>query len=178
MNLPPVTLVTILSDVLASCQAAYGQTGAPAAPSRAFMTLGTPTVEGEQLTVAWSGVSTVHPFPLSQQRAIRAVAVGSVGLAVEVWRTCWPVPQVTSPTAGTLVSPDVYTAASAGLLTDAATIWGWLSRLAVEGGLCPSLPTIAGAADVALQPMVPLGPQGNLVGLRLPVSVKLSVVGQ
>lgn len=170
----PTTLVTVLTDLLTACENAYTQAGAPTVPSRRFVTHGVPVVEGEQLTVNSGGVSATHPFPLAQLRAVKTTVVPSALVTIEVWRSCWPAADVTSPSK-TLPSPAKFTAAAEALAKDAATLFGWIGQLAADGGLLPSLPTIATASDVSLSPMVPLGPQGTLAGWRWPIAVKLSV---
>lgn len=172
----PDTLNLILGDVLAACATAYAQTGAPNAPARMFQTHGQPIVEGEQLTVSTLGISTVHPFPLAQLRAVRTVAVGSAGVSIEVWRSCWPAPEATSHASKNLPDPGKLTAAAQILQQDAATLWGWLAQQITQGTLIPSIPTIRDAADVSMSPMVALGPQGLLAGWRFPIAVKLSTV--
>lgn len=171
----PNTLVLILGDVLQAVTNAYGQTGAPDIPARVFTTHGTPVVEGEQLTVSSLGISATHPFPLAQLRAVRSTVVGSAGISIECWRSCWPLPNVTGNVGGTYVDPSAYSKASQALALDAVTVWGWIADLATAGTLVPSIPTIRDSADVSISPMVPLGPQGNVAGWRLQLAVKLSV---
>lgn len=171
----PTVLRTVLTDILAQCVAAYGQSGAPAAPARQFVTHGQPVVEGEQLTVWSGGLSATHPFPLAQLRAVKTTVVGSALVNIEVWRPCWPPAHVTTPSK-TLPAPTKLQEAALDVADDAATLFGWISNLAAKGGLCPHLPGIATASDVSLGPMLPLGPQGLLVGWRWPMAVKLSVL--
>ena len=173
--IPPNTVSLIANDVMDACVAAYGQDGAPNVPARTFITHGIPTVTGEQLTVATLGISTVHPFPLAQLRAVRTNAVGSTGMSIEVWRSCWPTFEASSPVNKTRPSPSTYTEAASALLLDAATIWGWIADQVTQGTLIPSISTIADASDVSISPMIPMGPQGTYVGFKLPIAVKLSV---
>lgn len=168
------SISTILTDVLAACVAAYGQTGAPAVPSRQFISHGQPIWEGEQLTVCATGLSVVHPFPLTAQRAAKTTVQPSLGVSVEVVRACWPQPKVSGP-GSQLPDPSAFTAAGLALAKDAATIFGWITDLAVTGGLIPSYPTIGGNNDVALGVMVPTGPQGLWAGWRWPISIKVAV---
>lgn len=176
MSIQPNFLPTLLSDVLGACEDAFAQTGAPAIPSRSYLTHGTPVVEGEQLTVQSLGLSVTHPFPLAQLRAVRTTVVGSAGVSIEIWRSCWPMPQV-SAAGSTLPHPSKFGDAAATLALDASTLWGWMADLAVNGGMCPSFATIGIADDVSLSPLVPLGPLGGLAGWRLQMAIKISVTG-
>lgn len=177
MTMDPAVYRTILTDVLAACEDAYSAVGAPDIPARRFIAHGQPVASGEQLTVSPLGISAAHPFPLAQLRAIKTTAIGSAGIAVEVWRQCWPSAEMTSPASKNLPNPAAFTAATLTLADDATTIWGHLADLCAGGGLVPSLPSIAVAEDTSISPMVPLGPTGLLAGWRLTIAVKLSVVG-
>lgn len=171
----PDVLQTVLTDLLTACENAYGQTDAPKIPARRWVTHGQPVVEGEQLTVTTFGLAATHPFPLQQVRAVKTSVVASAQCSIEVWRTCWPTATATAA-AKTLPAPTKFQDAALALALDAATLFGWISQLAAQGGLIPSLPGISRAEDVSLGQMVPLGPQGTLAGWRWPVAVKLSVL--
>lgn len=173
----PNVYALVLTDVLAACVDAYAQDGAPRLPKRAFTCHGQPPVEGEQLVVWSGGLSSTHPFPLAQLRAAKTTVVGSALVNIEVWRTCWPAPSA-SGVAAALPAPQAFTDATDVLARDAITLFGTLADLAVKGGLCPHLPGVSTASDVALGQMLPLGPQGTLAGWRWPMSVKLSVLPQ
>lgn len=173
----PTVLPTILADVLAACVAAYSQDGSPNLPKRQFVTHGVPVAAGEQLTVSAGWVGPTKPFPLAQQRAARGSIVGGTLINIEVWRTCWPDAQISAPSK-TLPAPTKLQDAGLLLAADATTLFGWIADLAVRGGLCPHVPSIAAADDVAVGQMVPLGPSATLAGWRLPLTVKLSVIGR
>jgi hypothetical protein len=171
----PDVLPTILADVLAACAAAYTQEGAPPVPKRQFVTHGQAVASDEQLTVATGWVGPTRPFPLAQQRAVKSSVVGAALINVEVWRTCWPTAGGTNVQT-TLPSPTKLQDAGLLLAADATTLFGWISTLAANGGLCPNVPGISTAEDVGLGQMVPLGPSATLAGWRWPITVKLSVL--
>jgi hypothetical protein len=168
------TIPLVLADIMTACVAAFDPPGAPAAPARRFCSHGQqPIVEGEQLTVTCVGISSVHPFPLQGLRAIRSTVVPSAGITIEIWRTCWPTAQG-SAAQRTMPNPTKLNAAALTAAADGSCLYGALARLITAGTLCPSLPLIGTADDFAISPALPLGPQAQVVGWRIPIAVKLT----
>lgn len=172
----PTTISTLLTDLLATCVAAYSQAGVTVtAPARRYVTHGTAVWAGEQLTVAWSGFRPVAPFPLTQLNVPKAAVVPTCDMRVEVVRDCWPVPQTTAANKR-LASPESITAAALLLALDVGAIGAYLQTLSVEGGMFPSIPAIdTSNKGVTVGIAQPTGPQGQLAGLLIPVSVKLAI---
>src|SRR5262249_30445688 len=112
------------------------------------------------------------PFPLTQLRAPKETITPGADFAIEVWRACWPQPNVTG--AGSqLASPSAFQDAALLLQQDLATLVGYLTTLGLEGLLLPSFPALKTAQDVAFGVPVPLGPTGPVAGWRWPLQVKL-----
>lgn len=176
----PDTISTLLTDLLETCADAYEQTGVTVTmPARAYIThapLAAVPWQGEQLTVQWTGFRAVAPFPLTQLRAPKAVVVPGVDFAIEVVRACWPEPHAVSGTTVQLPDPSVLTAAALALALDVAAIGAYLQLLSVKGGMFANVPGINTAQDVSVGIAVPVGPQGSLAGIRIPVSAKLAIV--
>lgn len=168
------TVSLVLNDIMAACEAAFGQDGAPAIPPKRWISHGPlPIAEGDQLTVTCVGISSVHPFPLQGLRSVRSNVQPSAGITIEIWRTCWPTPSGTVAQKQ-LPNPKKLTPAALDLAADASCLFGYLIRQITAGTLCPSLPLIGQADDFAITPMVPTGPQGAYAGWRWPIAVKLT----
>lgn len=174
------TVSTLLTDLLDSCVAAYTAVGGTP-PARRFVSHGGQALwYGEQLTVTWTALRPVSPFPLEQQRAPRTNVVPSAEFQVEVVRACWPQPNA-QQTGAALPDPGAIQTAALALSVDAATLFWYLSTLAVRGGedgepvMFPHLPTIKLAEDIRVGAIVPSGPQGQLAGVRFPVQVALVI---
>lgn len=170
----PLTLRTVMRDVLAAATAAYEAEGAPKVPALRYLMHGTPTWAGEQLVVWSPGLLSSGPFPLPKLRAVRTTIIPGAQLNIEVIRECWPVTEGTN-VRQTAPGPDQWTDAAEMAALDASTLFSHIAQQITVGTLCPSLPGLRGADDFALSPMVPLGPLGARFGWRLPLAVKLAV---
>ena len=172
----PLTVRTVLRDVIQACVDSYTHPDAPTIPHLAFVTHGQPVWIGEQLTVSSGGISSTRPFPLTRTSAVKTSVVPGTTVNIEVVRDCWPQPQVSSVSKQT-VHPSRYASAAEAVAMDAATIFAYIAQRAATGILLPSLPSST-AADIALGAMVPIGPIGTKVGYRWPIQVKLAVVAE
>lgn len=170
------TVNTLLTDLLATCVDAYNVIeGAPAAPSRQFVSFGEPpTYSGDQLAVWHTGYRLVNPFPLSKTSAAFAAVMPAADLMILVLRDCWPTPKVGTPASSSLATSESIQKAALAAGLDGGTLEAHLSDLAVKGGMFPSLPIRDG--DVSMSPMLPVGPQGGHVGYRCTISVKLAIL--
>jgi hypothetical protein len=170
----PLTIMEMSKDILATAAAAFSQPGANPAPARRFVAHGQVQAQGEQLTVACTSLRGARPFPLTQIQAPKTSVTPSVDFRVELWRACWPQPNVSgSAAAGSqLADPSAFTAASESLQIDIATLFVWLVNAGLDGTLLPSQPTIRTAQDAAFGAPVALGPSGQLAGWGFPLQVK------
>lgn len=166
----------ICNDLLAACAQAYTEMAyAPKVPERRFVTHGQAVAVGEQLTVSCAGVKLGKPFPLPQISQVETVAIPQADFVIEIWRAGWPPPEMSSASKS-LPDPSSVADAAITLSRDAATLFAYISNLSALGGLLPSIPEIETSARMSLQPMVPLGPVGQLAGWRWPMSVKLAIL--
>lgn len=170
------TVGTLLTDLLQSCVDAFDEVpNAPAAPVRRLVSFGEPPwYPGDTLGVWCSGLRIVSPFPLTQLRAVQSADVPAADLTILILRDCWPQPNVTTSASSSYPEPADIQAAALTAMADGSTLEAHLSMLAAKGGLFPSVPLLNG--DVALSPMVPVGPQGGHVGWRWPIAVKLAIL--
>lgn len=166
------TLQTMATDLMTACTVALNTSPALGAPTRTFVAHNTPIVEGEELTVWVAGVRSAKPVPLTRIGAVKTSILITADLTVDLWRDCWPQPQVNN-VSKQLPEPAALTAAARRLQSDAGALWGYVAQLAALGTLFPNLPTLDNAGDVAVGSMTPLGPQGTLVGWRWPFQVKV-----
>lgn len=168
-------LTTLSTDLLKACVDAYAQV--PAAgepPERRYVTHGPAVAAGDQLTVAVSGFKVSQPFPTTQTGPIQRSAVGAAELTVELYRRCWPVPDL-GPASSSLPSAESLTDAASLLAEDAATVWLWVAGLASLGNLFPSVDGLIGVGDTAALPMLPVPVSGQVAGWRWPIVVKLAI---
>lgn len=171
----PLSLRTVMRDVLEACRGAYAVDGAPKIPANVYLIHGTPSAWfGEQLIVWSPGLVPSGPFPLPKLRAVKTTVIPAAQINIEVIRECWPTYD-TGPAHALQPGPDNYTDAAEQSALDAATIFSHIAQLVTRGTLCPSLPGVGTSEDFALSPMVPLGPIGVRFGWRLPLAVKLAV---
>jgi hypothetical protein len=169
----PLTVRTVLRDVLQACEDAYLLPNAPALPVRRWISHGQPMWLGEQLCVWSGGLSATRPFPLPRLTAPRSTVVPGTTVMIEVVRECWPQASVTSANKAT-PDPSSYTSGAEAVALDAATLFAHIAQLTATGVLLPTVGTVA--SDIALQPMVAVGPTGPHVGYRWPILVKLATV--
>ena len=170
------TIVTIMTELLGYAGHAWDAATTVTAPAIQFVTVGPPAqggVQGEQLTVYATAFRPVFPFPLTQQRAPRSNVVPAVDLAVEVWRTCYPTPNVQQAGAQ-LASPTALQSAALRLYADLALMGQHLAAGTVEGGIFATWPKKGLVQDVAVGVAIPLGPSLQYAGWRFPISVGLT----
>lgn len=171
----PATLNWLLDDLLRACVDAYELPGAPAAPARQVKQHGQlPPWDGEQLTVACTGLRPVSPFPITDRGPHHCAVIPAADLTVELVRACWPVVEGTRASGPLVPDASQISDATRTLTADAGALWASVTPLAINGRLFPSVAGIA-CKDVLVGPLVPLAPQGQLAGWRWTFTVKLAV---
>lgn len=171
----PATLNALLDDLLVAAADAYELPGSPSVPKRQVKHHGQlPPWDTEQLTVAWTGLRAVSPFPISDRGPHHCAVIPAVDLTVEVVRACWPAVSGTGVSAPLIPNATAISEATRTLSADAGALWAALVPLALSGTLFPHVAGI-GCKDVVVGTLVPLAPQGQLAGIRWTFAVKLAV---